>query len=158
MKHVLISITHGNLSNHFNQPFSLRVDYFKGIKMFNLKNLPPIHHLLNGHDLHWDKDLAQIHVKYIALESFTNPRGTVEGGMICAMLDDAMGILAALNKTEKPATTVNLSIDFLRPCHVGNVETKAWFIKQGSKILNIESEAWQQGKLIAKCSSAFLVL
>ncbi|EZQ01223.1 PaaI family thioesterase [Acinetobacter sp. Ver3] len=123
-----------------------------------LSNLPPIHHLLGGHQLQWDKEKRVISVQYIALESFTNPRGSVEGGMICAMLDDAMGILAALNQTEKPAATINLTIDFLRPCEVGEVLAKAWFIKEGRKILSIESEAWQHGKLVAKTSAAFMVL
>lgn len=123
-----------------------------------LSHLPPIHHLLGGHDLHWDQEKREISVQYIALESFTNPRGTVEGGMICAMLDDAMGILAALNQTAKPAATINLSMDFFRPCEVGNVQAKAWFIKEGQKILSIESEAWQHHKLVAKTSAAFMIL
>ncbi|WP_180028010.1 PaaI family thioesterase [Acinetobacter sp. YH16032] len=123
-----------------------------------LSNLPPIHHLLGGHQLQWDKEKREISVQYTALESFTNPRGSVEGGMICAMLDDAMGILAALNQTEKPAATINLTIDFFRPCEVGEVLAKAWFIKEGRKILSIESEAWQHGKLVAKTSAAFMVL
>ena len=123
-----------------------------------LSNLPPIHHLLGGHQLHWDKEKREISVQYTALESFTNPRGSVEGGMICAMLDDAMGILAALNQTEKPAATINLTIDFFRPCEVGEVLAKAWFIKEGRKILSIQSEAWQHGKLVAKTSAAFMVL
>ncbi|ALH95342.1 PaaI family thioesterase [Acinetobacter equi] len=120
--------------------------------------LPPIHHLLGGHNIHWDADKREICVDYMALESFTNPRGTVEGGMICAMLDDAMGILAALNQMQKPAATINLSMDFFRPCEIGTIQTKAWFIKEGKKILSIESEAWQHKKLIAKTSAAFMVL
>ncbi len=126
--------------------------------MFNLEQLPPIHHLLGGHNIHLDSVKREITVSYTALDSFTNPRGTVEGGMICAMLDDAMGILAALNQTKKPAATINLSMDFFRPCEVGEVQAKAWFIKEGRKILSIESEAWQQGKLVAKTSAAFMVL
>ena len=123
-----------------------------------LEHLPPIHHLLGGHSIQWDAERRQLTVNYIALESFTNPRGSIEGGMICAMLDDAMGILAALNQTSKPAATINLSMDFFRPCEVGEVQAKAWFIKEGRKILSIESEAWQQGKLVAKTSAAFMVL
>ncbi len=123
-----------------------------------LEHLPPIHHLLGGHSIQWDAERRQLTVNYIALESFTNPRGSIEGGMICAMLDDAMGILAALNQTSKPAVTINLSMDFFRPCEVGEVQAKAWFIKEGRKILSIESEAWQQGKLVAKTSAAFMVL
>ena len=123
-----------------------------------LEHLPPIHHLLGGHNIEWDTEKREIAVSYTALESFTNPRGSIEGGMICAMLDDAMGILAALNQTAKPAATLNLSMDFFRPCEVGEVQAKAWFIKEGRKILSIESEAWQQGKLVAKTSAAFMVL
>jgi len=123
-----------------------------------LEHLPPIHHLLGGHNIQWDAERRQLTVNFIALESFTNPRGSIEGGMICAMLDDAMGILAALNQTSKPAATINLSMDFFRPCEVGEVQAKAWFIKEGRKILSIESEAWQQGKLVAKTSAAFMVL
>ena len=123
-----------------------------------LEHLPPIHHLLGGHNIQWDAERRQLTVNYIALESFTNPRGSIEGGMICAMLDDAMGILAALNQTSKPAVTINLSMDFFRPCEVGEVQAKAWFIKEGKTILSIESEAWQQGKLVAKTSAAFMVL
>lgn len=123
-----------------------------------LEHLPPIHHLLGGHNIQWDAERRQLTVNYIALESFTNPRGSIEGGMICAMLDDAMGVLAALNQTSKPAATINLSMDFFRPCEVGEVQAKAWFIKEGRKILSIESEAWQQGKLVAKISAAFMVL
>lgn len=123
-----------------------------------LKSLPPIHHLLGGHEIQWNAEKREITVSYIALESFTNPRGTVEGGMICAMLDDAMGILAALNQMQKPAATINLSMDFLRPCNVGDVQAKAWFIKEGRKILSIESEAWQNNKMIARTTANFFIM
>lgn len=123
-----------------------------------LNQLPPIHHLLGGHNIQWDNEKRDISVNYIATENFTNPRGTVEGGMICAMLDDAMGILAALNQSKKPAATINLSMDFFRPCNVGEVQVKAWFIKEGKTILSIESEAWQHNKLIAKTSASFIIL
>lgn len=123
-----------------------------------LKSLPPIHHLLGGHEIQWNSEKREITVSYIALESFTNPRGTVEGGMICAMLDDAMGILAALNQMQKPAATINLSMDFLRPCNVGDVQAKAWFIKEGRKILSIESEAWQNNKMIARTTANFFIM
>ncbi|KMV00233.1 PaaI family thioesterase [Acinetobacter schindleri] len=123
-----------------------------------LEHLPPIHHLLGGHNIQWDAERRQLTVNYIALESFTNPRGSIEGGMICAMLDDAMGILAALNQISKPVATINLSMDFFRPCEVGEVQAKAWFIKEGKTILSIESEAWQHNKLVAKTSASFIIL
>lgn len=123
-----------------------------------LNSLPPIHQLLGGHDIQWNAEQTELSIRYMALESFTNPRGTVEGGMICAMLDDVMGLFANLANQGKPATTINLNTDFLRPCMVGEVITKCRFIKQGNSILNIESEAWQQQKLIARSTANFMVL
>ncbi|TCB34258.1 PaaI family thioesterase [Acinetobacter sp. ANC 4910] len=123
-----------------------------------LTNLPPIHRLLGGHNIQWNADQTELEISYVALDSFTNPRGSVEGGMVCAMLDDVMGLFAYLANQQTPATTINLTMDFLRPCLVGTVLTKCRFIKQGKVILNIESEAWQNQKLIARSTANFMVL
>ena len=123
-----------------------------------LKNLPPIHHHLGGHNICWDSEKKELSIDYIALENFTNPRATVEGGMICAMLDDVMGLFAFVDNGQKPATTINLSMDFLRPCLVGEVLTKCRFVKQGKTVLNIESEAWQNNKMVARSTANFLIL
>jgi uncharacterized protein (TIGR00369 family) len=123
-----------------------------------LTKLPPIHHLLGGHNIQWNADQTELEISYVALDSFTNPRGSVEGGMVCAMLDDVMGLFAYLANNQTSATTINLTMDFLRPCLVGTVLTKCRFIKQGKVILNIESEAWQNQKLIARSTANFMVL
>ncbi|MHA3890592.1 PaaI family thioesterase [Acinetobacter sp. GXMZU3951] len=123
-----------------------------------LATLPPIHHLLGGHNIQWHAEQLELEISYMALDSFTNPRGTVEGGMLCAMLDDVMGLFAFIVNGQKPATSINLSTDFLHPCHVGIVNTKCRFIKQGKTILNIESEAWQNHKRIARSTANFMVL
>lgn len=121
-------------------------------------HLPPIHHLLGGHSIHWDETAQALHIDYVAKHEFTNPSDVVEGGMVVAMLDDVMGILCDIKTTPKVATTVNLNTTFLLPCKVGRVQTKAWIVKQGSRVISIESEAWQDNKLVVKSSASFLVL
>lgn len=123
-----------------------------------LTKLPPIHHLLGGHNIQWNADQTELEISYIALDSFTNPRGSIEGGMVCAMLDDVMGLFAYLANNQTPATTINLTMDFLRPCQVGTVLTKCRFTKQGKAILSLESEAWQNQKMIARSTANFMVL
>ena len=123
-----------------------------------LTKLPPIHHLLGGHNIQWNADQTELEISYVALDSFTNPRGSVEGGMVCAMLDDVMGLFAYLANNQTPATTINLTMDFLRPCQVGTVLTKCRFTKQGKAILSLESEAWQNQKMIARSTANFMVL
>ncbi|MBK0063911.1 PaaI family thioesterase [Acinetobacter sp. S54] len=127
-------------------------------KMDSSKKFPPIHHLLGGHNIQWNNDQQELEIDYVALESFTNPRGTVEGGMICAMLDDVMGLFSFFSNNQQPATTINLTMDFLRPCQVGTIQTKCRFVKQGKSILNIESEAWQNNKMVARSTANFMVL
>lgn len=78
--------------------------------------------------------------------------------MVCAMLDDVMGLFAYLANNQTPATTINLTMDFLRPCQVGTVLTKCRFTKQGKAILSLESEAWQNQKMIARSTANFMVL
>lgn len=126
--------------------------------MFDSHQLPPIHHFLGGHDIKWHAEQGILEIKYQTQQCFINPRGSIEGGMLCAILDDVMGVLSVFNKAERLAATINLHIDFFRPCQVGEVLAKAWFVKEGKKVLSMESEAWQKDKLIAKCSAAFLVL
>ena len=123
-----------------------------------LSALPPIHHCLGGHDIKWDQDKKNLQVGYIGKAEFCNPRGSIEGGMLCAMLDDAMGLFAYYANEQKPATTINLSTDFLRPCLPGEIQVRCYFIKQGRQILNIEAVAMQQDKLIAKMVANFMVL
>lgn len=123
-----------------------------------LAQLPPIHHHLGGHNITWNAEKTELQIYYNALQSFTNPRGSIEGGMICAMLDDVMGLFAFIANQQRPATTISLSMDFLRPCSVGEVMTKCRFIKHGKTVLNIESEAWQNNKIIARSNANFLVL
>ena len=122
------------------------------------QTLPPIHHLLGGHNLVWNSKELELSISYNAIESFTNPRGAIEGGMLCAMLDDVMGLFAYYANQQQAATTINLTTDFLRPCQVGIVTTKCRFIKQGKAILNIESEGWQNNKLVARSTATFMVL
>ena len=40
--------------------------------MINSKNLPPIHHLLNGHDLSWDEKLEKCKM-FTCIKEFKNP-------------------------------------------------------------------------------------
>lgn len=121
-------------------------------------NFPPIHHTLGGHDIMWDAEQQIFSAKYIGTREFTNPRGHIEGGMICAMLDDAMGIFAVMANQGKAATTVNLTMDFLRPCAVGEVLVQCQFLRQGNQILNIDATAWQNAKIVARTTANFMVL
>ncbi|MEB5928580.1 PaaI family thioesterase [Acinetobacter schindleri] len=120
---------------------------------------PPIHQFLGGkleqveNAEDWSARLS-----YQPRAEFANPMGHVQGGMICSMLDDAMGLFAILANDGHPSATVTMNISFLRTCLIAPVEVEVYFVRQGRKISNIESVAYQNGKAVAKASAAFTVV
>ncbi|QHG64528.2 PaaI family thioesterase [Pseudomonas putida] len=65
----------------------------------------------------------EIQVRFHASESFTNPLGKVQGGMLAAMLDDCMGpAIYALLDEDEVAVTLRMSTTFLLPASPGPLQ------------------------------------
>ena len=117
---------------------------------------PPIHIFLGGkveqveHENDW-----KARISYQPRAEFANPMGHVQGGMLCSMLDDAMGLFAIIAQEGQPSATVTMNVSFLRPCNIAPVEVEVYFVRQGRRISNIESVAYQNGKEVGKASAAF---
>ncbi len=126
-----------------------------------LENLqpPPIHHFLRGKVQKVEQeDGWKVRLSYQPRAEFANPMGHVQGGMICSMLDDAMGLFAIIVQEGRPSATVTMNVSFLRPCNIAEVDIAVYFVRQGRKISNIESIAYQNGKEVAKASAAFMLV
>lgn len=117
---------------------------------------PGIHKHLNGKLL--EVSMTQLKVSYQAIPAFANPMGNLQGGMLCAMLDDAMGLFAYIAHQGHPAATVSMNVSFLRPCQLAEVTVDTYFVRQGRRISNIESVAYQDGKVVGKSSAVFTVV
>ena len=78
-----------------------------------------------------------------------NPDGSVQGGMMTAMLDDVTALLIIINSnaTLYPSST-NLHSHHHRPLFKGRVTTKAQLVKMGKTIATVKGEIFNsQGKL-----------
>ncbi len=84
----------------------------------------------------------------------------IHGGVVGALLEHA-AILHLLAETELRAVPkiINLSVDFLRPCLVGDTYARGKVIKQGRRIVNVRAEAWQEepGRPVAAAHAHFLL-
>jgi uncharacterized protein (TIGR00369 family) len=69
-----------------------------------------------------DTDEGTIRIQFFARPEFANPVGTVQGGLLAAMLDETMGpaLVATLGPGEF-APTIELKVNFIRPAKVGSV-------------------------------------
>ena len=78
-----------------------------------------------------------------------NPDGSVQGGMMTAMLDDVTALLIIINSnaTLYPSST-NLHTHHHRPLFKGTVRAKAHLVKMGKTIATVKGEIYNaQGKL-----------
>lgn len=91
--------------------------------------------------------------QYTVRPEMTNPFGTLHGGVMAAMIDDAMGATLIVYGEKVFHVTVNLSVDYFASARAGDViiaETRV--VKKGRQIVNIHADVWNEDKtkLLAK--------
>jgi uncharacterized protein (TIGR00369 family) len=70
-----------------------------------------------------------------AVEAHTNPMGTVQGGIFCALADAAMGFafVSTLEDAES-FTTLELKINYLRPFRSGTLIARGKVLQRGRTV------------------------
>ena len=96
-----------------------------------------------------------IRVEFSATQDFINPLGSIQGGIIAAMLDDAMGPVAtAFLGGHHMAPTVELKVSFMRPAMAGSLFVQARVVHSGRSIVFLDGFMTDKdGKLIATASA-----
>jgi uncharacterized protein (TIGR00369 family) len=89
-----------------------------------------------------------------------SPLGTVHGGVICDLVDGAMGVAhaAALDEGET-FTTLELKINFMKPVWSGHLRAEGKVIKAGRTIGLVEGRVTDEsGALVAYATSTCMTL
>ncbi len=121
--------------------------------------LPPVTTMLGGIIRAVDLEAGTFCTDYVAQPAFNNPAGQVQGGMLCAMLDDVTAFLvtATLDEHEYCAT-LNLNVSFLRPAQAGMIEGRASLVRRGKDVCNVNGELWQGGKQVASAVATCMIV
>ena len=102
---------------------------------------PPVATLLGFELRAVDPEAMTIEVGFTARPEFTNPVGDVQGGMLCAMLDDTMGpALVATLGPEEWAPTVDLHVQFLAPARPGRLVGRGRVVRRARTIAFLAGE------------------
>lgn len=92
-------------------------------------------------------------------KKFSNPQGTVQGGIITACFDDTFGPLGVVS-AQRPILTIDINTQFIRPIQLEEtfyIITK--IISIGFTTIYSEAEAYNsKNKLLAKASTNQLIL
>jgi uncharacterized protein (TIGR00369 family) len=85
-----------------------------------LAYVPPAAKMLGREVVEIDQVNGGAVLRFRALPEFLNRHGTVQGGLLCAMLDSATALaLYAVLPADTTALTVNLNVSFLKPAKLG---------------------------------------
>ena len=113
---------------------------------------PPSAGVLLGFELLGvDTEAGTIEVGFTATEQFLNPAGTVQGGILAAMLDDTLGpaLVASLGDGEWAPTT-DLHVQFLAPARPGRLIGHGRVVRRGGQVAFLAGElATEDGTVVA---------
>ena len=97
-----------------------------------------------------DAAAGTLSATYEAPAQFRNPAGTVQGGMLSAMLDDLTASLVdATLAAGQGVATLNLNVSFLRPAQVGTLQGQARMLRRGHDVCHVMGTLLQDGKEVA---------
>ena len=90
-----------------------------------------------------------------------NPHGVVHGGVVCTLVDTAMG-QATIDVTEDGmcCATIELSVRYLRPITGGRLVATASVLKAGRRVMHLEGTVIVEGdgRPVAMVQGSFAVM
>ena len=120
--------------------------------IFDRFDPPPTAKLLGWTLRAIDTDAGTIEIGFTADERFLNPGGTVQGGILAAMLDDTQGpAFFGMTHGEQYAPTIDFTVSFIKPAQPGRFVGKGRVVSRGKTVVFTEAELFDEaGELVAR--------
>ena len=117
---------------------------------------PPCARHLGFELLDYSIDAGWAEVAFSPRPEFANPAGAVQGGFVCAMLDDAMGVTASISQRFAILVpTLQISVSYLRPTPMSRVIGRGEVLRMGSATAHLQgSLRLPDGTLLATATAA----
>ena len=123
----------------------------------HLKEIPPAAKLLGREIVSVDRDSGEVTRRFTAKDEFANRHGTVQGGMLAAMLDSATGnaVMARL-PSHLTAVTTRLDTQFLKMAALGPITATARLIRQDERSAEVQGELTDSNGVVVATARAEL--
>ena len=135
------------------------LDLFQAIKGQPLQDfpVPPLTKWLNGKIVAATR--GEVTVQHVVRPEMANPTGLLHGGMMCAMLDDVIGMTSATLGHKGFLLSIDMNVNYLGKVKVGEaVIAKGKIAREGRTVVNATAElADKDGHLVASASSNLLL-
>ncbi|RQH06407.1 PaaI family thioesterase [Paraburkholderia dinghuensis] len=126
-------------------------------RLYGENGAPPITTTLGATFVSLSEDTLE--ARYVGTPAFLNPAGQIQGGMLCAMLDDVTATLVTSTlAVGEHCATLNLSTSFLRPAKPGTLTGRATLVRRGRGVCNVNGELWQDDRLLATATAVCMIV
>ncbi len=111
--------------------------------------------LLGTEEIETDSERGYFKGRYQGVQSMSNGRNIVQGGMLGAMLDNAMAHAAmAKMGPGRHVMSLEMKVNFMAPAPLSSIIGEGWVVKMGRSIAFLEARLTDEdGKLLATCTS-----
>lgn len=125
----------------------------------DLQGKSPAALLLGRELLERDSEARTAKVRFEASPDFLNRRGTIQGGILAAMLDSVFGLaLSTTLRGGESTVTLEMKISFIRPAAPGTIIGNGRVVERGRSIAFLEGELRDaEGALLATGTSTFRI-
>jgi uncharacterized protein (TIGR00369 family) len=105
--------------------------------------------------LSFDRRTSEVVVAALGRDEFRNPMGAIQGGFLCAMLDDTMALAALFaSNLQSVVPTLEMKASFFAPAQPGTIKGVGRVAKLGKTIAFLEGELYSpEGEVLAKASA-----
>ena len=118
------------------------------------KRQPPGSQLLGFRMVRVSQANREVEVAFEASEQLTNPMKQIQGGYLCAMLDEVMSVACMVaSGMTAVAPTVEMKTSFFRPALPGSIRGVGRVVRWGKTIAFTEGELLDdQGRTLARAT------
>jgi uncharacterized protein (TIGR00369 family) len=118
------------------------------------KRQPPGSQLLGFRMVRVSQADREVEVAFEASEQLTNPMKQIQGGYLCAMLDECMSVACMVaSGMTAVAPTVEMKTSFFRPALPGSIRGIGRVVRRGKTIAFTEGELLDdQGRTLARAT------
>ena len=124
-----------------------------------LNEISPAAVLLGREIVSVDTESGEVRLRFLADRQFSNRHGTVQGGMLAAMLDSAAGNAVIANlPSDRTAVTTRLDTTFVKPAALGPLTAIARLVKLDDRSASAEAELIDgSGQVVARARAELRV-
>ena len=125
-----------------------------------LSIVPPAARLLGREVIAFDQERGGATLRFTAQPEFLNRHGTVQGGLLAAMLDSATALaLYSVLEPELTAVTTNLSVAFKKPAKQGTLIAKSTLISRDAREAHTAGELQDpDGNVVATATATLRII